>query len=190
MGVPRLYPWICKNFPHLIKHFQEGHFRMEVDNLYLDSNGLLHPEAQLIFNYGDNKKIKDDYGHLTYEEKRTKTFEKFFQDIEMLTKIVIPKKRLYIAIDGPAPLAKQSQQRERRFSAIPATGKSPVDETPKFSSTEISPGTIFEFELTKYLHTRIRKKMNNDPVWRNIEVIFSPPTCPGEGEHTCLDHMR
>lgn len=190
MGVPRLYPWICKNFPHLIKHFQEGHYRLEVDNLYLDSNGLLHPSAQLVFNYGDNKKMRNDYEDLSYEEKRTKTFEKFFQDIEMLTKIVIPKKRLFIAIDGPAPIAKQSQQRERRFGAMPCTPKDGENDTQQFSSTEISPGTIFEFELTKYLHTKIRKKMNNDSIWRNIEVIFSPPTSPGEGEHTCLDHMR
>lgn len=182
MGVPRLFPWIKKNFPHLVKYFYQG-VNLKVDNLYLDSNGLLHPCAQFIFHYGPGKSHIDRYKNLSKQEKMEKTFEHFFNTIKNLMKIVTPTKRLYIAIDGPAPLSKQAQQRERRFSA-------PSSTSTIFSSTEISPGTVFEFELTKYMHMAIRKEMNENAEWRGLEVIFSPPTSPGEGEHTCLDHMR
>jgi 5'-3' exonuclease len=190
MGVPRLFPWIVKNFKNAVKHFQQGDFSMKIDNLYLDSNGLLHEAAQLVFNYGANKRRMNDYGHLSSLEKRTKTFEVFFNMIRTVTKIMIPTKTLYIAIDGPAPLAKQAQQRERRFVAMLGSAAPEDIEIPGFSSNEISPGTIFEFELTKYMHTAIRNEINTNPIWKNVEVIFSPPNVPGEGEHKCLEHIR
>jgi len=94
--------------------------------------------------------------------------------------MVTPTKVLYIAIDGPAPLAKQAQQRQRRFAAAL---------NPVFDSTVITPGTLFMFELTKYMNYMIRKEINGGK-WRNITVIFSPPTVPGEGEHKIMDYIR
>jgi 5'-3' exoribonuclease 1 len=184
MGVPRLFPYITTHFSKAVKHFRRGDHTQKVDYLYLDANGPLHNAAQYVENYGQGKRLIDRYGHLSEQTRHKMIFARFFENIYRITQIVKPQKVLYIAIDGPAPLAKQCQQRQRRFMA--AKGR----EDGKFDSNQISPGTVFMFNLTKYLDYSIRKEMNGFSLWRDIEVIFSPPNVPGEGEHKCLDYIR
>jgi len=40
------------------------------------------------------------------------------------------------------------------------------------------------------MHFAIRKEMNTYPMWKNIQVYFSPSTVPSEGEHKILDFIR
>lgn len=182
MGVPRLFPYIQQTFPKAVAHVEAGEEVATVDNLYLDANGLLHGAAQEVFNYGDKKRVTDPYRHLDPQARTVKVFEIFFERMVAVTKMVKPRKLLYIAIDGPAPLAKQAQQRQRRFeAALRGIGV--------FNSNQITPGTLFMLELTKYLNTRIRQEIN-DGGWQSFSVIFSPPTVPGEGEHKILDYIR
>lgn len=184
MGVPRLFPWINKRFPNEVKHFQEGTWTTEVDNLYFDANGILHTCAQRVFNYGQQKRYLDFYSGLSDEEKRNKVYQCFFERILEMTRVVKPKKVLYIAIDGPAPLSKQAQQRQRRFVA--AKGRS----SGQFDSNQISPGTLFMYELSRYAGYAIRHMMHQEDSLKNVKVYFSPPNVPGEGEHKCLDYIR
>lgn len=193
MGVPGLWPFLKELFLHAIKHFQNGYDakQTQFDYVYLDANPLLHAAAQLIENYGENKRKLDPYGHLSVEERRLRIFELFFDKIIDIVRIIRPRKVLYIAIDGPAPRAKQNQQRERRFIASQLRK---IDEelsgTEKFDSTSISPGTEFMHELSKFMYWKIRKYMQDLGDWKGFEVIYSPPTIPGEGEHKVLEYIR
>ena len=36
----------------------------------------------------------------------------------------------------------------------------------------------------------IRKKIKEDPMWRNLKVYFSGHEVPGEGEHKIMQHIR
>lgn len=184
MGVPRLFPWILKNFGKCRTHFKEGDYTLVVENLLLDANAILHPCAQEVYNYGAKKSKMDRYGHLSDEEKQLKVFNMFFDFLKTLSRIVTPTEVLYIAIDGPAPLSKQAQQRQRRFAAA-------LERKEGFDSNKLTPGTPFMFEFTKFMHTAIRKEMN-DPKssWHNLKVIFSPPNVPGEGEHKLQNFIR
>nr|QBK85696.1 MAG: XRN 5'-3' exonuclease [Marseillevirus LCMAC101] len=184
MGVPRLFPYTKDHFPKHVRHFRRGEHTQKVDYLYLDANGPLHTTAQYVENYGQNKRLVDRYGHLSEAIRQKMIFAKFFEEIYRITQIVKPQKVLYIAIDGPAPLAKQCQQRQRRFMA--AKDRDPGT----FDSNNMTPGTVFMFNMTKYLNYSIRKEMNGFSLWKDIEVIFSPPTVPSEGEHKILDFMR
>lgn len=195
MGVPRLFPWLCKHFPRAVKYFQygEGDIR-SVDNLYLDANGLLHSACQQVYHYGQGgNSILDRYKNLSKKAKMRKAFDFFFENILEIVCELPPRKILYIAIDGPAPLAKQAQQRQRRFiSARTRLTKLENDDTKsnKFDSNSITPGTIFMHELTKYIKYMIRNEMNTYLTLRNVKVYFSPPTVPGEGEHKIIDFIR
>lgn len=200
MGVPRLAPYIFNSFPKAVEYFLQGKKKFKVDYLYLDANGMLHESAQVVFHYGNNKRKFDRYNRLSEKEKQDKVYEMFFDKIREVTGSVTPTKVLYIAIDGPAPLAKQAQQRQRRFVASAERLNENADvtktvETTKskpriFDSNQITPGTIFMYRLSRYMEYAIRKEMNNFPDWRNLDVIFSPPSVPGEGEHKILDYIR
>lgn len=191
MGVPGLWPFIQQNFPKGIIHFASGSQTQHFDHVYLDANGLLHAAAQHVENYGEKKRRLNPYENLSITKRRNLIFEKFFDNIIEVVNTIIPRKTLYIAIDGPAPRAKQNQQRERRFVAakLRKTTEDLSGET-KFDSACISPGTEFMHHLSTYMHWRIRNYMQYHNNWKNINVIYSPPTVPGEGEHKCLDYMR
>jgi 5'-3' exonuclease len=105
--------------------------------------------------------------------------------IEKLFRIVKPRKRLILAVDGIAPAGKQLQQRKRRFVSSVER-----DEKHDFDSCNLTPGTKFMDFLTKYIDWYIRKRISEDEEWCDIEVIFSNEKVPGEGEHTCINFVR
>lgn len=187
MGVPRLFPWLSTTFPFAVKHFQEGESFFYMDNLYIDAPSLLHAANQQVHNYGSNKRKLDPYKEWSAAEKQLQVFKMFFESIVRITEIIVPTKLLYIAIDGPAPLAKQAQQRQRRFVSAQAR----ASDSTAFDSNSMTPGTVFMLELTKYLHTAIRKKiMEVGSKWRDLKIFFSSPMVPGEGEHKALQYIR
>jgi 5'-3' exoribonuclease 1 len=192
MGVPRLALWLRTNFPDAIISFmydptsRTNYVVPGVDNLYIDGNPILHTCAQIYFNYGDHKSRIDRYKDLSYEEKEKKVYEDFFENIIVLTKIAKPKKFLYIVIDGPAPIAKQMQQRQRRYVA----SKDKKADDRSFSSTCITPGTTFMLGLTRYIQYRIRKEMMENAEWAKMQVVFSSAIVPGEGEHKIMQLIR
>ena len=91
----------------------------------------------------------------------------------------------FLCVDGPAPISKQNQQRQRRFrSAMEASQGAPFD------SNSITPGTKFMDYLSKYIDWYIRKRISESPEWRNVQVIFSNEKAPGEGEHKIINYIR
>jgi len=188
MGVPRLAGWLFSTFPNAVKHFQSGEFIFHIDNLYIDAASLLHACNQQVHNYGQKKRHLDPYKNLTPLAKQNLAFKLFFESIVQLAEIVVPSKTLYIAIDGFAPIAKQAEQRKRRFVAASTRGGT-ADGT-VFDSNSMTPGTVFMLELNKYMHYMIRNKINSTPSWRNLNVIFSSFRVPGEAEHKLMDYIR
>jgi 5'-3' exonuclease len=196
MGIKHFWGWYKKNFGKTIKNLSYGHnfkkVNVEIDNLMIDLNGLFHSSTQKIYEYGShkpntrlmcNKKPKriDDL------KKQIKVFEDICKNIETLFVLASPKKRLILCIDGPAPVSKQNQQRQRRFKS--ATEKD-EDEFNNFDSNCITPGTKFMDYLSKYIDWYIHSRITDDPRWRNIEVIFSNEKSPGEGEHKIINYIR
>ena len=194
MGVPGLFPYVVKRFPRCKKsHYLPTPKKVvEVDYLHLDANPFLHEAAQKAHNYGQHARKVDPYAEKSMTEKNELLLQFFWQDIVDTISMVVPTKVVYIAIDGPPPSAKRNQQRERRFVA--AKGRKPGG----FDSNQLSPGTTFMLDMTVFLHTRIREIMSNPPrtgpasvpKWSSLEIIFSPPTVPGEGEHIIMDYIR
>ena len=184
MGVPGLFLYILRIVPRCRRSLDRKS-RLTINHLYIDANPWLHTAAQKVHNYGQVKNIFDPYAKMEQTVKELKLLELFFEALKRLTEIITPDKSLYVAIDGPAPLAKQSQQRQRRFVA--AKNRKPG----KFDSNSISPGTKFMLDVTLYLRTAIRKEANDpNSSWSKIPIHFSPATVPGEGEHKILDYIR
>jgi len=120
----------------------------------------------------------------------------------IITQIVKPKVSVYMAIDGVAPRAKLNQQRSRRFRSAKdmaeATKDMPRETDDRgnskkpnvFDSNCITPGTEFLAKVSETIKYFIRKKIKEDPSWRELKVIFSGHDIPGEGEHKIMEHIR
>lgn len=193
MGVPRLAPWIFNTFPHarnkIFLKDSESYYKgyKQIDNLYIDANGIIHSSAQEIFNYGDNKRIIEPLKNIKYSEKINMLFENFWDKILQLMKAVKPSRLLYIAIDGTAPVAKQIQQRQRRFVAARTSAPTTLV-TEKWNSNCITPGTEFMDKLTQFIDSKIKELVFETK--GQLGAIFSSPNDPGEGEHKIMNFIR
>ena len=195
MGIKHFFGWFKKNFKKNIKNIGKNqnfkNINVSIDNLMIDLNGLFHSSTQKIYEYGSHKPntrlmVKQNTReHISV--KQTKVFEDICKNIDHIISIVSPKKRLILCIDGPAPLSKQNQQRQRRFKSA---NEKNDDEFKKFDSNCITPGTKFMDNLSKYIEWYIRKNISSNPVWSHLEIVFSSEKVAGEGEHKIINYIR
>ena len=213
MGVPAFYRWLSEKYPKIIAEVLEKRQSyvgdveiplnltepnpngIEYDNLYVDMNGLIHPCSH-----------PEDRDAPTTEAEMYFNITKY---VDRLFAAVRPRKVLFLAIDGVAPRAKMNQQRARRFRAaqdakerhkmmeevlleMEELGMSSTNSKggPEWDSNVITPGTEFMHNLTVYLKFYILDRMNKDQAWRNIKVILSDSSEPGEGEHKIMAFIR
>ncbi|KAM5534858.1 hypothetical protein V8D89_011413 [Ganoderma adspersum] len=219
MGVPALFRWLSKKYPKIILPVIEGEQvkipnedgdevavpinmadpnpnGVEFDCLYLDMNGLVHPCT-----HPEGKPAPETEEDMMVE---------IFNYTERVVNMVRPRKLLFMAIDGVAPRAKMNQQRSRRFRSAQeakekedarkesiavweAMGKT-VSEDEKnktaWDSNAITPGTPFMDLLANSLRYWVVLKMNSDPGWKDLQVIISDASVPGEGEHKIMEFIR
>ena len=137
----------------------------KIDTFCIDLNGIVHPKAQIIYNYGEKKSQKNIYSNLTIAQKELECFKLILNEIEKLIRIVEPRKQLLLVLDGVAPISKQKQQRSRRYK-----NSLDIDEKNDFDSNCISPGTRFMDKLSKYLDFYIRIMIQKNT---KINIIYS-----------------
>ncbi|GBE79391.1 XRN 5'-3' exonuclease N-terminus-domain-containing protein [Sparassis latifolia] len=219
MGVPALFRWLSKKYPKIVLPVVEeeevkvpdaegneiaipvdiSHPNpngMEFDNLYLDMNGIVHPCT-----HPEGKPAPE-----TEEEMMVE----IFKYTERVVNMIRPRRLLFMAIDGVAPRAKMNQQRSRRFRSAQeakekeearkeavamweAMGKTLSDEEKNkrpWDSNAITPGTPFMDLLATSLRYWVAYKMSTDPGWKQMEVIISDASVPGEGEHKIIEWIR
>jgi 5'-3' exoribonuclease 2 len=210
MGVPSFFRWLSQKYPKIIADVLEDEPSevngtqvpvdfsgvnpngIEFDCLYLDMNGIIHPCSH-----------PEDRPAPTSEEE---IMIAIFSYIDRLFGIVRPRKLLYMAIDGVAPRAKMNQQRSRRFRAAQDAKEKeqreeeirkelgeqapPKSDKARFDSNCITPGTAFMQKVSDCLSVYVAERVKNDPGWRNIRVVLSDASVPGEGEHKLMEFIR
>jgi intein/homing endonuclease len=132
MGIKHFFGWFKKNFGRNIKNLRKkqnfGDINVSIDNLMIDLNGLFHSSAQKVYEYGSHKpparllSRPNKNNQMGRIEREIKVFEDICQTIDNILLLVAPKKRLILCVDGPAPLSKQNQQRQRRFRSSSEKG--------------------------------------------------------------------
>jgi 5'-3' exonuclease len=188
MGVFQFYSWFRKQFPKDIYKLNKSinqELNLEIDNLMIDMNGLFHTSAQKVFKYGN---YKPPYKVEIFDNNKTQqqVFRDICQNLENILMTVNPNKRVILCVDGPAPIAKQVQQRKRRYKS----SLEREDNDKSFDSNCISPGTLFMDNLSKYIDWFIRSRLSENPLWQNLEIIYSSSSVPGEGEQKLLMYIR
>ncbi|XP_066143460.1 5'-3' exoribonuclease 1 isoform X1 [Euwallacea fornicatus] len=186
MGVPKFFRYISERYPCLSEVVREYQIP-EFDNMYLDMNGIIH-----LCSHPD-----DHNPHFRITEE--KIFQDIFHYIEVLFRLIKPRKLFFMAIDGVAPRAKMNQQRGRRFRSAKDAEKQEAEARKKgeilptearFDSNCITPGTVFMARLHQELKHFCVDKISNDPIWKDVKIILSGHETPGEGEHKIMDYIR
>lgn len=181
MGVAGLLRTVIEKYPNTI--LPAPNPNIKVDYLYLDFNAFIYHAIRLFpsnkYNFSKNSEIKK------YEKKLVKLI--IDETIQLVNKVVKPSKLVYIAIDGPAPLAKMVQQRERRYKRILVEQIVKEYEPNKlisgisYDTNRVTPGTTLMALLNEEFEKAISKKK-----FKNISVIFDGSNIPGEAEHKYL----
>lgn len=210
--MPAFFRWLSEKFPKVMTDVVEKKIAVlqgvsipldltkenpngeEFDNLYVDMNGLIHPCSH-----------PEDREAPTTE---TEMYENIAKYVDRLFACIRPRRLLFLAIDGVAPRAKMNQQRSRRFRAArDASDKAkmmdeimvemqelgmeaPEGHVGEWDSNVITPGTPFMTKLSLYLWYYVLDRMNRVPAWKNIKVILSDASEPGEGEHKIMNFVR
>ena len=178
MGIPSLFRNLIKNDETLLS----TNFPL-CDHLYLDYNCLIHYVAH-------REKFTTSQTIVEKEEQVIASVIKYTRYI--VNDLIKPRELLYIAMDGPVPMAKMCKQRERRYKKFldehieQQIYKSFEEESPiRMDSNVITPCTEFMKKLHDRIYSMIKLK-----VFHTTEVIFSDSSQNGEGETKIFEHIR
>jgi 5'-3' exonuclease len=188
MGVPGFFLWLWKKYKSKKFVFTKDDTNtINVDYFLLDMNCMIHPVC-----FETLKELQPNE-NVDINKLENKMINNVITYLEKLINIAEPKKGIYLAIDGVAPVAKMKQQRLRRYKSIndkrvfDNIRKKHKKEIPFFwNNSAITPGTEFMLKLTD----KLKIWSQNYSKENKLEIIFSPSNVPAEGEHKILQYIR
>lgn len=190
MGIPGFFGWILKKYKH--NNYENtssstiilSNLNRQIDELYIDANCMFHPSCFKILN--------ETTEPISVEELEKRMIDECLKDLDLLIKYVKPIDKLYIAVDGVAPVAKINQQRQRRFksnfeNSLKDEIKKKYNMAPnnQWSNVSITPGT----EFMEKLHEKILNYMKSYKTTIK-RIIYSSYHTPGEGEHKIFSDIK
>lgn len=167
MGIPSYFSYILKNHKNIIKKLTN----IQNNNLYLDSNSII-------------------YDCLRKTPDKRQLFDDICLKIEEYIHNIKPNKRVFIAFDGVAPVAKLEQQRTRRYKSYLEKKIRKVvypNEPVGWDTTVITPGTTFMKDLSAFV---LKHFENKEKEFGIEEMIISTSNEVGEGEHKLFQYIR
>lgn len=114
------------------------------------------------------------------------------KELDALLSICSPRKTLFLAFDGPAPIAKLIIQRERRLKKRCSASKLGTGDSTRqtVSSLEFTPGVDLMYRLLDVVQFWVYTRLQGVEKLRNVRVFLSGPDVPGEGELKIIDYCR
>ena len=192
MGIPSYFVHIIKSHRNIIKDYNIN--KIHINNLYLDSNSLIYDAISEIKFINNN-------------DFESKLLDAICAKLAAYINIIKPSNKVFIAFDGVAPVAKLSQQKNRRYKAwftdevlreIAKNEKNqekeehqenqenPELDVGRWNSASITPGTKFMDKLD----IKINSYFKNAKDFNVDELIVSSSKKVGEGEHKIFDFIR
>ena len=172
MGIPYYFKYLTQKYPRMVTKTRPS---ANVDYLFMDCNSI-------VYDVVNDKKSKDESIH--DESVITQVIFRIWEYIQKMA----PKRVLFIAFDGVAPMSKMQQQRKRRYkTAAIATAEAAETEAKAWSTTCITPGTPFMEKLSTSIKEAFTHKEREIGVDR---VILSTSEEVGEGEHKLFQWLR
>ena len=196
MGIPSYFSYIIRNHSNIIRnlHFMENIGKVSFHSLYMDCNSIIYDAVRAVEQLPPEQ---NESSAFSFEDK---VIKRVILSIKQYISIIRPTHHLYIAFDGVAPFAKMEQQRTRRYKTsfmasldfeqnIRYTSTQVKQNTNKWNTASITPGTAFMEHLSSSIHYAFSDPLYLERV--NVKnVVVSPSTDPGEGEHKMFEYLR
>ena len=163
MGIPYYFSYLIQNHKKIITKIENI---TNIDNLFLDSNSIIY----------DSLKFENFINKLQFENY---IIESVINKLINIITNINPKNITFIAFDGVPPIAKLTQQKNRRYKSHFQAKL--FTKTILWDTCAITPGTIF----MNNLNNAIKKHFAN-----NKNIILSLTDIPGEGEHKIFEYIR
>ena len=150
MGIPSYFVHIVKTYPTIIKEFVPN--KIQIDNFYLDSNSII---------YDAIKTNAYKKGDTSFESK---VIQWICDKLLYYINLINPEKKVLIAFDGVAPLAKLDQQRNRRYNTWFVNHfleKAENEKKELWDTTAITPGSNFMKTLSSAIKLFLKINYQN-----------------------------
>ena len=180
MGIPSYFSYIIKNYPNIIRNLQYFKTNEGFEHLFMDCNSIIYDAVNTMNG-------SDEYKNLPHADFENKLIDMVIQGVEKYILLVQPTKTVFIAFDGVAPFAKMEQQRTRRYKSQYMSKINGDDTKNKWSTSAITPGTVFMNLLSKRIDSAFLYSENK---YKVKKMIVSCSTENGEGEHKLMDFLR
>jgi len=181
MGIPSYFSHIVKEYRHIIKDMKS---LRQINNFYLDSNSLIY----------DAVKNNPTYDKTKHKEYENELMNMVCAKIDFYVDTLQPHDRVFIAFDGVAPVAKLSQQRDRRYKSWYTTQIQRDLEGAAYkeswNTSAITPGTEFMKKLNTHVTEYYENKNKNPISIAAPKYIVSSSMESGEGEHKIFEYIR
>jgi 5'-3' exoribonuclease 1 len=177
MGIPSYFSHIVRKHRSIIKLLNSPS-SPTINNLYLDCNSFIYEAVHTL-----------PPADLNEEAIIQHVCDSLIKYITLLK----PNKRVLIAFDGVAPMAKLDQQRNRRYmtafqNSLDSATADGGGGTVKWNTNAITPGTAFMEKLGKAVTARFAAAYASE---FGLEmIIVSTSNDPGEGEHKIFEYIR
>ena len=171
-----------KNFNAGFRKYFGGSIETSVDVvcdvLIVELNGIFYKSCERIFGNCCLTSNHDTQFELIL-------FKEVCNHIDNLIMNYLPKKRVFLVVDGVCSMLKCTEQRQRRYKNCLENKYNGL-----FDLNNFSPGTKVMHHLTKYIDWYLRKIISERHSLRNIKFFFSNEKVPGEGEIKVIDFIR
>ncbi|KAI0558228.1 5'-3' exoribonuclease [Gracilaria domingensis] len=181
MGILGFQKWFLGTFPEVVRVQQGPRFGEVYDHVAFDINQILHQVLRRATN-------------------RQTLAAAIFRELDQILKNCVPRKSIFFAFDGPAPVAKLTTQRRRRRKKTADYVSDYVDENgvlrkPKFAkaaidSLEMTPGVETLYFVRDSVEYWAYSRLQNDRKYRSVDIRISGADVPGEGELKLVDYCR
>lgn len=140
--------------------------RGSYEEVYIDVNSLLHAAAR---NRADESEI----------------LEAIRCHLSSVLAQYQPRRHLFIAADGPAPLSKLAKQRLRRID-----NRRDSERWGTFDTQQFTPGCLFMARLERHMQRFFERQREALRLSPHLEVIFSGSAVAGEGEAKIFERIQ
>ncbi len=173
MGIPSYFAHILRNHKKILCKLNTlNNKNIKIDNFYLDCNSIIYDMVRTT-----------EYTNI--DKYETTIIEEVCKKIETYIKTINPSSNIFIAFDGVPPVAKLSQQKNRRYKNWYQNHIFELSN--KWDTANITPGTRFMKNLDNYVNNYFKKSKNN---FGDKNIIVSGSLDPGEGEHKIYKYIR